>query len=142
MKAKLVICMVLGLLVAGCITSVDPETGKTLYSLDPNVVSTIEPLVETGITIGTILAAIFPVLVPIVTAAGGIYGTWKKLKPQVVKAQTEAGLYHTAVSSLVQAIEDYKESDPEGWEKLKAKIKVGDKVENVIRAIRLLPPIE
>jgi hypothetical protein len=142
MRTRILLASVVLLLCVGCLTSLDPNTGQTIYRLDPNVVGSVETVVETGISVGGLLGAIFPVILPFVTLAGGIYGTWKKIKPQVTKAQTEATLYHTAVASLVEAIEDYKEFDPDGWENLKDKIKVGDKVENVIRALRGLPPKE
>lgn len=138
-KARLTICVV-GLLLAGCVTSTDPNTGAALYSLDPNAVASIERYVETGLTLGSVAGAIFPVILPFVTLAGGIFVAWKKIKPQVVKAQNRATLMHTGVTSLVVAIEELKKVSPEAWEKLKAEIKIGPEIENIIRAIRGLPP--
>ena len=143
MWKKWILINVVLLVVAGCVTSLDPETGATLYSLDPNVVTTIEPLVEGGLTIGVILATLFPgisIITSLVTLATGIFGTWRKLKPQVTKAQDRATLMHTGVTSLVVAIEELKKASPESWEKLKNKIKVGPEIENIILAIRGLPP--
>ena len=137
---KWIVAIVLALLVVGCVTSLDPETGEKLYGLDQNTVGGIESLVETSLTIGTVLAVLFPMIIPALTLAGGIYGTWKKIKPQVVKAQDRATLMHTGVTSLVVAIEQLKKQSPETWEKLKKLIKVGPEIENIILAIRGLPP--
>lgn len=139
---RLVITMTICLMLvmsAGCVTTTDPVTGEKLYSLDPNAVAKIEPVIETAITVGGMLAPLFPFLIPVIALAGGIFGTWKKIKPQVVKAQNRATLMHTGVSSLVVAIEALKKVSPESWEKLKDKIKVGPEIENIIRAIRGLP---
>ena len=138
MKARLIICMMALLVVVGCVTSIDPVTGETLYGLDPNAVK-IEPVVETVITIGTLLAPLFPMIIPALTLITGGFGIWLKMKPQITKAQNRATLLHTGVSSLVMAVEELKKISPDGWEKLKTEIKVGPEIENIIRAIRGLP---
>ena len=141
MKKWIFVC-VLALLVVGCIRGVDPNTGEPTWRVDPNVAGDIEGYAQTGITIMGLLGAFFPVLIPATTLAGGIFATWRKMKPKVTAAQTRAELCHTSTASLVTAIDEYKKIDPDGWEKLKARIKVGPEVENIIRAIRNLPPIE
>jgi len=140
---KLLICMVLlvvALVVAGCVPGTDPNTGAKTWRFDPNAAATAEKYVETGTSIMTVLAPIFPVLYPVLLITGGVLAGWRKMKPKVTKAQNRAELCHTAIESLVVAIEELKEVSPESWEKLKEKIKVGPEIENIIRAIRLLPP--
>lgn len=137
---KYIVAIVLALLVAGCVTSTDPETGKTIYQFDPNTYGPIEPIVQTGITIGQLLAPLFPVIIPALTLVIGGFGLWLKIKPQVTKAQDRATLMHTGISSLVIAVEELKEVSPESWAKLKDMIKVGPEINNIIRAIRGLPP--
>ena len=143
MKARILICMmallVVALVVAGCVTGTDPNTGAATYHVDPNAVAKIEPTIETAITIGTLLAPLFPVIIPALTLITGGFGIWLKMKPKVTKAQDRATLLHTGVSSLVVAIEELKKISPDGWEKLKTEIKVGPEIENIIRAIRGLP---
>lgn len=143
MKKVIVLMCLLSL--SGCVATIDPTTGGKLYSLDPNAVSIIEPIVKGGLTIGAILATIFPgssIITVGLAAIGSIFATWKRMKPRVTKAQGRAELCHTSTAALVTAIEEYKKIDPKGWEALKKEIKVGPEVENIIRAIRNLPPIE
>ncbi|GAI88153.1 unnamed protein product [marine sediment metagenome] len=51
---KWIVGIVLALLVVGCVTSTDPETGEKLYGLDPNTVGGVESLVDTGLALGSI----------------------------------------------------------------------------------------
>ena len=141
MKKVIVMCMML-LVVAGCVSGTDPNTGEKTWHVDPNAAATAEKYVETGTSIMTVLAPVFPVLYPVLLITGGVLAAWRKMKPKVTKAQDRATLMHTGVSSLVVAIEELKKASPESWEKLKEEIKVGPEIENIIRAIRGLPAKE
>ena len=138
---KVIVCMML-LIVTGCVTGIDPNTGATTYNIDPNAATTAEKYVEAGASIMTVLAPIFPVLYPVLLITGGVLAAWRKMKPKVVKAQGRAEICHTTVEALVVAIEELKKVSPESWGKLKDEIKVGPEIENIIRAIRGLPAKE
>lgn len=140
-KMMLVVFVLGCLLVAGCITETDSE-GKKTHRLDPNAAAAIEKTADAGISILTIAGALWPALLPIVGALGGVYGTWKKMQPKYLAAKTEAELYYEITESAVMTIEDFKEEYPERWGVLKdeywSKV-ISPEAENVIRALRGLP---
>jgi hypothetical protein len=133
--------------VAGCVETVDPITGEERVALDPNAtavvvteqvakgVSGVAPLFGTvGIAIGSVLT--------------GVLGAWYRIKPRLTAAKSEAAQYHAVAASTVEALEAFKVSNPEQWAQLGTLISeqltrqgVDPKVvENVIRALRGLPP--
>ena len=142
---KLIVCVVMlaVLCVAGCITSVDSE-GKKTYRIDPNESAKYEGGAE---GVAALLQALSPFVpyvgtgsLAILTALGIYRG---KIKPKLETAQTEADLYHTSTHTLVAVIEEIKVKQPELWEKLKPFLndtQMGQNTENVIRALRSLPP--
>lgn len=127
----------------GCIKSTDTQ-GRTTYQADPNIVTKVEQGVEQSIGILTILGAFWPILLPIATAVGGGLATYKKIKPQVTSAQTEAKIYYNTTASIVVAIEDLKKQNPKSWEDLRDRLydTIGENGEAVIRGMRGLPPVE
>lgn len=142
MKAIVIVVIGLCLCVAGCVKGLDPNTGETTYRIDPNTAIKIEQGTEGGLSILTIAAAFWPALLPIVGAIGGIYGTWKKIKPKYLEAQSKANLYYSITDSAVRTIEDFKTANPKLWDELESKYWtgiVGIEAENVIRALRSLP---
>ena len=138
MKKVLLICALLVLVaLAGCV-----ETNGGV-ALDPNVVAKVETTTETALSIATILGAIWPAIIPFVTAAGGIYGTWLKVKPKLLEEQSRAMMYANITKWSVKTIEDFKAANPEKWEELEKKYWtdiIGKEAENVIRELRGLPP--
>ena len=143
---KGMLILLLGLfLIVGCqkITTTDPNTGivTTQYAIDPNGTAKPEAIAEIGLVISTGLGAFFPLAAAIAGILGGVLATWKKYKPQLTAAQKSETLAYNATSSLVGLIEDLKDMNPETWEALKTKLKIGPEVENVIRSIRGLPPL-
>lgn len=132
------------LFVSGCLMRIDPITGERTYQIDPNAIPAYEETAEAAIGILAILSTIWPVLLPAVGIAAGVYGTWKKVKPQLATAQSEAAMYHTATKSVVTAIENFKINNPKEWLILEERLKkaIGPNAENVIRALRGLPPKE
>ena len=140
MKKRLLLCLVL-LSIAGCVRSTDPETGAEQTYIDPNAAVKVEENVEDVIEIGTALSAIFPVLIPIVTAASGGLLAWRKIKPKLTEAQNEATMYHTATEAAINVAEYLKEANPKTWERIKKKVHMTTETENVIRALRGKPPI-
>lgn len=151
MKRILIVTAFLLILSAGCQKRLNPETGQKEYRIDPNVAQKVEEGTQAGIGILTILAAFWPALIPAMTAAAGVYGTWLKVKPRVTKYQQESQAYHTAGSVTAAGIEQFKKLYPKEWEnlcqqleKVKNKfVKSEDqvKIENIIRGFRGLPPI-
>lgn len=144
-KKMLLVCTVAILCCASlisCSKGTDPETGKTTYRLDTKAADNIEKGVKTGLDIMAILSALFPVLLPVVGAGTGIYGAWRVVRPKLEIARDEANTYHIATSSLVTAVEKFKITNPEQWKDLKEVLsdKLGPNAENVIRALRGLPP--
>jgi hypothetical protein len=142
----------------GCIKtiSIDPNTGlaTTHYAVDANVVAKAEKPVEGTITLLTVLATIWPDLIPptILMILASIFGTWLKIKPKLTAAQTRAQIAYNASAATILGIEEFKKAAPDQWDKLcqqleaiKAKIiKPEDAliIENFIRGLRGLPPKE
>lgn len=136
---------VLLVLVVGCVKTVDPNTGQTLVGLDPNIPAIVEPIVQAG-------AGLAPLFGPIGAAIGGvlvgILAAWRKIKPSLVAAKAEAEQYHAAASAVVTALEEFKGTNAEAWKEIGLYIsqqltKQGidpKTIENVIRALRGLPP--
>lgn len=144
MKTKVLLLAVILLAIGSCTKYIDPITGEKMVAVDSNAVAVVEPYAETGIGALGALSGFIPVLAPFATLAIGIYGTWKKIKPKLTQAQTEATMYHSATESIVVAIEDFKKTYPDKWAELEAKLvkSIGPKTENIIRALRGLGPKE
>ena len=131
----------------GCIQHTDPTTGIKTWVLDPNVVGTVDTAANAAEQVAPTLIALSVLWPPLAAVGGiilGVVGMWKKLKPQVAKEQSKAEIAYTATSVLVNVIEDLK-SNKELWALLKPKLQerfgeLGTSIENVIRAIRGLPP--
>lgn len=143
MKKVLILCWLL-LLIGGCVSGVDPVTGEQTVGVDPNIAAQVEIGAQAAIGILAILGTLWPVLIPAGTGLAAAIATWMKVKPKLIEAQSEATMYHSATESIVMAIEDFKEKYPEEWGKLKAECShtIGTNTENVIRALRDLPPKE
>ena len=132
------------LLVGGCVTSIDPETGAKGVSVDPNVAAQIEGGSAAAVGILTVLGSMWPILIPIATGIGGVMGALRTSKPKLVAAQSEASMYYSATEAIVNAIEGFKDVCPDEWKKLEQSLakSIGPKAENLIRALRGLPPKE
>ncbi len=167
---KLVLIVVLMLVVVGCAKVFEnPDTGETHTPeekqqlpeeeqkklkertvLIPAVAETVDSIVDAGETLTpTTVAtgsAIWPVLAPILQVAGGLlaglFAMWRKLRKPLTEAQGEAKQFYGITAALVESIKQWKLERPDDWEYLEAKIvsAIGSKAENVIRALRGLPP--
>ena len=141
-----VICVVVSLSFVGCVTSEDPETGEKKYSVDPNAAEKVEAGVEAGISLLKVLSIAWPPLLSVASIAGGGLAVWRKAKPQITKAQSEAEVYHTLGSVTVDGINEWRKLYPDHWETLKVELdKLKDKalsaedrlkIENLIRGLR------
>ena len=141
MKRKVLLAMVLLICMGGCIKTTTDD-GETTYRVDPNEIAKYEKPVEDSVDILTALSPLFPILLPIATGIGGVLGLWRLQKPKFVKAQAESELYYNTANSLVAALEKFKETNPTEYVKLKERLvkTIGSNTENVIRALRGLPP--
>jgi hypothetical protein len=129
-----------------CITSTNPETGEKQVSLDPNTVTNLQDIGETASTIMSILGVFWPALLPIAGYVAGAVRISRKLSPKLTEAQSETEMYHTAATSTVLGIEEFKKEFPNEWEKLASNLdKLKDKIikpedrlkiENLIRGLR------
>lgn len=134
------------LIILGCRTVIDPDTGEEFKVLDPN-----HPAVVVGETAAEGGAAVSPLFGPI----GGVVSTllltglgyWKKVKPKLAQAETKAEQSYAVSATLVGAMEHFKKTHPGHWDNLKGHIEtqmskqgVDPKtIENVIRGLRGLP---
>jgi len=131
-------------LTAGCITATDPVTGEKTYAVDPNTATQVEGVAQ---AVGSLAPLLGSTGALVGGAILGVVGAWRKVKPSLTEARTQAEHYHAATTATVEAIEQFKESAPEAWAQLGELIderlsKQGidsTTVENVIRAIRGLP---
>jgi hypothetical protein len=151
MKARMLWWLVVGcglmVSVCGCVTAVDPVTGEKTVAVDPN-----SPIVAGGEMVAQGVAAVGPffgaVGVLIAGIATGVLAAWRKIKPSLTEAKAVAVQYHAAASATVTALESFKATNPVEWGRLGeliseqlTKQKIPPLVvENVIRAIRGLPP--
>jgi hypothetical protein len=127
----------------GCVTGTDPNTGDPTKHVDPN-----SPVVVGGEMAAEGIAAVAPFFGPVGGLVGGIavgvLAAWRKIKPSLTAAKTEAEHYHAAASATVTAMEQFKESAPDAWSKLGGLVSEELKkqgidpkiVENVIRGLR------
>ena len=140
MKKYIIIAVLL--LCSGCIKTV--TDGEATYRLDPNEAAKYEQVVEVTGGVMALLVPIFPFLAPILAAGGGAYAVYKNQKPKFTKEQTRADAYHGASETLVSVIEKFKETNPTEYTVLEERLKkyVGPETENIIRALRGLPPKE
>jgi hypothetical protein len=148
MKSMILICIGL-CLIAGCISSTVTDSNgvtKKVVSLDPN--NAIVVNADTGLTVGQMIAAASGTIWPIGTLMAGALGAalaaWRKYKPLLTAATTQATQSYNTTSAVVSAIETYKTDNPTEWLKLEEYLTkaIGPNAENVIRAIRGLPPKE
>jgi len=136
MKTRLLIVALCLICMSGCIKTATDD-GET-YSLDEKAAAKIEAPAEAAVSIMAILSAFYPVLIPVTTAGGAAIATWLKIKPQLTTARTEAELYYDTTAAIVEAIEAWKENDPDDWAALEERLKkaIGPNALNVIRGLR------
>jgi hypothetical protein len=146
MRTLILVMAISGFLGVGCRIVTDAVTGQQTRVLDPN-----SSLVIGGEAAAQMVAGYLPFLGPLGAAAGGIIlgilGAWRKVKPSLTTARTEAEHYHAVAAATVAGVEEFKTTNPEQWESLGALLSAKAKeqgidprvLENVIRALRGLP---
>lgn len=94
-----------------------------VVQVDPNAAGAITTGLDTVTGILGALSMIWPALAGIASTLAGIGIVWKtNIKPKLTTAQSESEMWRTVSASLVQAIEVFKQTQPEQWEKLKEQI--------------------
>lgn len=136
------VAIVLASMTLGCVQRLDPVTGEQSTVLREDVATKIDAVAEAAPGIAALLAMFIPMLYPGIGIVGGAAGMWAKLRPKLKTARTEAETYFVVTEGLVAAIDKYKADNPNEWAKLRDVIggQIGDNSENVIRALRGLPP--
>lgn len=141
MKSKklltwLTILLFSALVVSGC------EELKRAAQADPNTTEALEGAAEAGVGILQALAVLWPGAAAGAAGLGVALKAWRSAKKNLATSETNSEQYYHATESLVEAIHNYREENPDKWKKLKAELKeaIGPEAENVIRAIRMLPP--
>ena len=143
MKTGMVTIVVLAcLLCGGCTEQLNPSTGEQETIVSPKAVVVLDTAAEAAPGLAGLMALLFPALLPVSTLLVGAAGMWKRMKPKIAAATKEADVYHAATESIVQVLEQWKATNSDAWETLRAKLgnSIGDNTEAVIRAIRGLPP--
>lgn len=112
--------------------------------IDPNRVAEFEQGGKAVIDVLQVLSVFVPGLIPVATAATGIFVTWKKMKPKLTDAQVKENMANNAGMVLAELVEEIKQKNPETWAKhkddFKKAIGVGTVVEQTIRGFRGLNP--
>lgn len=142
MKTAFLTLALLCFMMVGC----EPATGPGGVATDPNAPTPIEIGAEAAITLTQVLGALWPPLIPIATAAGGVFAGYKRLKPKLQEAQQTSDKYYAAGETLTSVLEDIKTNEPELWAKIGPRIKAATSskavtaIENTIREFRALEP--
>ena len=129
----IVVVALLAIGIMGCVTN--PNTGER--EIKPEVVAKIDavtiPAEQSIEALAPIAVAIWPPAAGILGSLGSTLGPRNKRKASNSYAVTE---------SVVTTLEKWKVDNPEAWATLEAKMSksIGIDAENIIRAIRGLPP--
>lgn len=134
----------------GCVTEINPDTGRETTRVDPNAIDKIAGGAEGAGTLMQALGAIWPPAAVIGTAVVSIAGTLRKVRPKLEESQTKQRMYHSIAAAAAQAIDTLRKDQPAlvdpllaEMERIKNKIispTERAKVENIIRGLRGLPP--
>lgn len=119
------------LLFAGCEQGiVNPADPNIPQIVDPN----IEDMAEGAVGLVQTLGLIWPALLPIGGAAGGILAAYRRLKPKIKAAEVETDKYHAGGELLAVILDDVKKNYPETWQKIGPEIKKAKAVSKDVSA--------
>lgn len=142
-KVFLVMCiMSFAFFLAGCDLMQTQPDGSVV--VDPQKVEKIDQIAaatEAAGQVSLISSTWLPILGPIGGLLVGAAGAWRKMKPQVEQAQSEAEIATSAGQATATAIEEFKKKFPDEWERLEVMFEKyqGPEIENFYRALRGLP---
>jgi len=123
-----ILAVLLIIVVSGCQELLQP------VSTEPNAPILIEPVVETGIGLAGLLGVLWPPLIPIATAAGGLFAGYKQLKPKLDEATSSKDKYFAGGEALAGVLENIKTENPDVWKLIGPKITEATKATNDIGA--------
>jgi hypothetical protein len=141
-KRILVLSLGAILFVVGCVKTYD-SAGKPTVALDPNAGIKIQQGLDVATTATTGAGLFWPGMTGVGLILGWASGLWRKLNPVLSATATKTQKYYDVTNAIVSGIESFKDACPAEWEKLSAQLEkvIGPEAENVIRALRNLPPI-
>ena len=119
-------CIVLLMLVTvvGCVTTIDPATGKKTYAAKPSVVEAIDAIGTTAETAAPLTGGMVGIGLGALATMFGCYKKWKK-------PLTESTLLVNKISAGLKAsgdvIDEFVKADPELWAKAKPPLKLAEK---------------
>ncbi len=124
-KSVLVALMLVGVLLVGCVSLVDPETGETLYGVAPAAAGAIDATAEGVETVGPGLAAIIGAINP---GAGVIAGVaisalttlgvlWRKWRTPMVEMSDSYDRLAMGARAAGDVIEEVVKPNAELWDK-------------------------
>lgn len=124
-------------LLAGCATT---QTGETVIT--PEAVEIIDAVAAVAEPLGVSLAVLFPPAAALGGVLAGMAGAWRRMKPKLEDAESQAELATYAGEATAVALEQFKADNPKEWALLAEFLKKhhGTTVENFYRALRDLPP--
>jgi len=139
-KLMCVAGIVVMLVMCGCAVTqpgepiVKPETVETIDA----IASIVDPLSQTTASLGLL----WPPAAAIGGLLAGMVGVWRKMKPELQTAKSEADLGALAGEATATALEAFKKAHPDEWGTLSDYLESnhGPTVENFYRALRGLPP--
>ena len=137
---KWILFAVLCVAVCGCAVT---QTGEpvvkpeTIQAID-DIAFIADPLSVTATSLGVL----WPPAAVIGGILAGMVGVWRKMKPGLETAQSEAELGILAGEATATAIDAFKKAHPDEWGTLSDYLNSnhGPTVENFYRALRGLPP--
>ena len=121
----------------GCATT---QTGEAV--LTPETIEIIDAVASVAEPLGVSLAILYPPAAVLGGILAGVFGAWRRMKPQVIEAEDTAEIAIAAGESTAFAIEEFKKAHPEEWSTLSDYLTShqGPTAESFYRALRGLPP--
>ena len=143
-ESMIVIAVLTALLVGGCGLVQTTEDGqKIVTEKGAQVADTAAAIAEPAGALATSLSLFWPPAAVLGGLLAGAAGAWKKLRPQIIEAESYSAISSASGKAIVLAIEKLKEESPESWEKLKPYLEdfiaSGGIIENFVRELRGLP---
>ena len=127
--------MATGIVLVGCISMVDPETGETLYGVTPKVADAIDTVAATTEAVAPAVVAgvtaINPVVGGVLGIIVGIFGSvltlYRKWKQPLVAMGNKYDKLAIGARAAADVIEDIVKPNAELWEKARTPLKAAEK---------------
>jgi hypothetical protein len=119
-------CIMLAMLVmvAGCVSTIDPATGKKGYAMKPAVAEFIDGVGTTAETAAPLTGGVVGIGLGAIATMFGCYKKWRKplVEKTLLVDKVTAGL-----RAAGDVIETVVKSDPKLWEKAKPSLRLAEK---------------